>query len=184
VGSLVIRLGYGGSLALFGLDPQAVRNRIVPAEQFLCSEITVLLSSFELTSQNEWARRLARHLNVNAAPTKRLTQAKHLTDRAIDLMDSCPSIRGVCHRLQISHTSLSAATKMATGLRPYEILRLRRFRAVAEEFRAGTRPVGDAEGFADQSHLIREFRTLSMSTPRRYVDNPTLHAGHVSMANE
>ena len=183
VGSLVIRLGYGGSLALFGLDPQAVRNRIVPAEQFLSSEITVLLSSFELAFQNEWARRLARHLNVKAAPTKRLTEAKHLTDRAIDLMDSCPSIRGVCHRLRISHTWLSAATKMAAGLRPYELFRLRRFTAIAEELRADTRRLDDAGGFADQAHLIREFRMLSRYTPRRYVENLTRYVGHVSTAD-
>lgn len=161
--------------------PEALRNQVASADRFLSSETTALLSSFEPACLHDWATRLSDHLTITAPPpTERLVRARDLTDRAIRLIDPGASIQAVCHRLQISQTWLTAATKMAAGLRPYEILRLRRFRAIAKGLHAGIRRVGDAEGFADQAHLIREFRRLSGNTPGSYVRKPTRYAGHIS----
>lgn len=145
----------------------------------LPQEVVSTLSTVEAPYIRDWARRVACQLNRTAQPTERLGHAIRITDRAIRLIDDGVSIGEVCDRLNMSHTWLTASTKMATGLRPYELVRLRRFRKIARDLHAGVRHSSDADDFADQAHLIREFCKLSRNTPVSYARSYTPYPGHI-----
>jgi AraC-like DNA-binding protein len=66
-----------------------------------------------------------------------------------------------------------AVFRAAVGLTPKEYLRIKRFGAVAKNIAAGRAAgtladLADAAGYADQSHMTREFRDLAGVTPTDY----------------
>jgi AraC-like DNA-binding protein len=71
-----------------------------------------------------------------------------------------------------SSRHLTALFRTSVGLTPSQYFRIRRFAFVARML-AGPKPIGLADlaassGYADQSHLNREFREFSGTTPLRY----------------
>jgi AraC-like DNA-binding protein len=83
-------------------------------------------------------------------------------------------IRELVDRVDVSERALERRFRDAAGLSPKEISRIARVQGVlARLSRTSRAPAWGAiayeAGFADQAHLIREFRTLTGTTPGKYV---------------
>ncbi|MEX5260889.1 helix-turn-helix domain-containing protein [Kocuria sp. CPCC 205263] len=98
-----------------------------------------------------------------------------LANRMVDLLDAGTVARspaGLARQLHVSERSLQRLAARFVGMPPQLLLRRRRLQEAAERMRAD--PAADlgalaAElGFADQSHLTREFRSVLGATPRGY----------------
>jgi AraC-like DNA-binding protein len=106
--------------------------------------------------------------------------------RAIDLLRAGThgtSVGEVCDRLGISNRHLIRQFRETVGLAPKAYGRIDRFQRVIEACRGRTdvswSRIAVAHGFADQSHLIREFRRLSMVTPDAFLAARTPDQSHV-----
>lgn len=98
-----------------------------------------------------------------------------LANRMVDLLEAGTVARspaGLARQLHVSERSLQRLAARFVGMPPQLLLRRRRLQEAAERMRAD--PAADlgalaAElGFADQSHLTREFRSVLGATPRGY----------------
>ncbi|MEX5301979.1 AraC family transcriptional regulator [Kocuria sabuli] len=98
-----------------------------------------------------------------------------LANRMVDLVEAGAGARSpedLARELHVSVRSLQRLAARFVGMPPQLLLRRRRLQEAAERMRAD--PAGDlgalaAElGFADQSHLTREFRSVLGATPRGY----------------
>jgi AraC-like DNA-binding protein len=98
-----------------------------------------------------------------------------LANRMVDLLEAGTVARspaGLARELHVSERSLQRLAARFVGMPPQLLLRRRRLQEAAERMRAD--PAADlgalaAElGFADQSHLTREFRSVLGATPRGY----------------
>ncbi|PAU92072.1 DNA-binding protein [Kocuria sp. WN036] len=98
-----------------------------------------------------------------------------LANRMVDLLEAGTVARSpadLTRQLHVSERSLQRLAARFVGMPPQLLLRRRRLQEAAERMRAD--PAADlgalaAElGFADQSHLTREFRSVLGATPRGY----------------
>lgn len=82
------------------------------------------------------------------------------------------SIAAVAAAHGLSHRQVIARFEQEVGLKPKEYQRVQRLRRVLAAIRAHQRPrwaeLAIEHGYADQSHLIHEFRRLSGITPVQY----------------
>ena len=119
---------------------------------------------------------LADHVRMRAAgvpPSSARDGA--LANRMVDLLGAGTVARSpadLARRLHVSERSLQRLAARFVGMPPQLLLRRRRLQEAAERMRAD--PAADlgalaAElGFADPSHLTREFRAVLGATPRGY----------------
>lgn len=106
--------------------------------------------------------------------------------RAVDLLRANAygtPVGEVCARLGLSNRHLIKQFRHTVGLTPKAYGRIGRFRTVIDACR-GLDDVPWARvaarfGYADQSHLIREFRRLAMVTPEEFIANRTPDESHV-----
>ncbi|WP_298589137.1 helix-turn-helix domain-containing protein [uncultured Kocuria sp.] len=98
-----------------------------------------------------------------------------VANRMVDLLEAGGPVRSpadLARQLHVSERSLQRLAARFVGMPPQLLLRRRRLQEAAERMRA--EPDADlgalaAElGFADQSHLTREFRAVLGATPRGY----------------
>jgi AraC-like DNA-binding protein len=86
-------------------------------------------------------------------------------------------VRDVAAALGVGERRLERAFDRCVGLSPKTLARVLRFREVVERIGrlrdrgtdAGWTAIAFDAGYADQSHLIRDFRELAGVTPARYV---------------
>ncbi|NVC22421.1 AraC family transcriptional regulator [Kocuria salina] len=119
---------------------------------------------------------LADHVRTLAAPVPpSAARDGALANRMVDLLEAGTVARSpadLARQLHVSERSLQRLAARFVGMPPQLLLRRRRLQEAAERMRAD--PAADlgalaAElGFADQSHLTREFRSVLGATPRGY----------------
>lgn len=119
---------------------------------------------------------LADHVRMLAAGVPRAAARDGaLANRMVDLLEAGTVARSpadLARQLHVSERSLQRLAARFVGMPPQLLLRRRRLQEAAERMRAD--PAADlgalaAElGFADQSHLTREFRSVLGATPRGY----------------
>lgn len=85
-----------------------------------------------------------------------------------------------------SHRHFTSRFERAVGLTPKTWCRLVRFDRVLERLSSsspalGLADIAAAEGYADQSHFIREFKFLGGLTPGQYLRRKSAHARHVTI---
>lgn len=85
-----------------------------------------------------------------------------------------PSVAGIAKRLGITHKHLDTLFYRAVGFSPRTLHRVMRFHDVVSWLRRRQSPVSWANlalraGFADQAHMIREFRAFSGTTPSSFL---------------
>jgi AraC-like DNA-binding protein len=89
----------------------------------------------------------------------------------------------VCERLGLSNRHLIKQFRATVGLAPKFYGRIARFQRVIEACRdideVPWAAVAAHFGYADQSHLIREFRRLAMVTPEEFIARRTPDQSHV-----
>lgn len=95
------------------------------------------------------------------------------------------SVADVCDRLGMSNKHLVHQFRTVVGLPPKVVGRITRFQRVIAACRGRQRvdwvDLAHAHGYADQSHLIREFRRLGGVTPTEFLDHRTPDESHVVM---
>jgi AraC-like DNA-binding protein len=106
--------------------------------------------------------------------------------RAIDLLRRGPHrapVAQVCARLGLSNRHLIKQFRRTVGLAPKTFGRIERFQKVINACRGRAHVpwsrVAAEFGFADQSHLTREFRRLSLVTPEEFLAARTPDESHV-----
>ena len=84
-----------------------------------------------------------------------------------------------------SHKHLISRFKQQVGLSPKTAARLVRFdrvlRSIEQPGAPGWERVAAEAGYADQAHLVREFRTFTGRTPTVFVSHSTSAAPRVAM---
>jgi AraC-like DNA-binding protein len=107
--------------------------------------------------------------------------------RAVALLDGVAgartSVAGLCSRLGLSNKTLVQQFRRTVGLSPKVVGRVARFQAVIDACRGRQqvdwRDLAFDHGYADQSHLIREFRRLGSVTPGEFLARRTADESHV-----
>jgi AraC-like DNA-binding protein len=158
-----------GALVL-GTDPERLANRTQPVSLFsprLANEFQDAIRSVD-TYQDAVAamdRIFAAHLSGAPQPDSVVQLAVNLlvADRGET------SIGLLATRLDISARTLRRRFRAATGLTPKQFARICRFRHAAltliQSDHPGWAQVASGTGFADQAHLIHEFKDLTGLTP-------------------
>lgn len=100
--------------------------------------------------------------------------------RAMDLLRGGTRSLGVtevCDRLGLSNRYLIQQFRTTVGLTPKTFARVQRFRSLIDDTRGVDDPpwarLAARHGYADQSHLIREFRRFALLTPSQFLERRT-----------
>lgn len=97
-----------------------------------------------------------------------------LINAIVDRVENDPTIRSVtqvCEEFHLTERSLQRLTRRRLGLSPRWLIQRRRLHEVAERLRTdgGTLAELAADlGYADEAHLVRDFRTVTGMTPRTF----------------
>lgn len=90
--------------------------------------------------------------------------------RAIRAAPAAIRVRALAERLGLSADRLEKRFRRAVGATPKQVARVLRLRRAVESYRPGsslTRLAAEA-GYFDQSHFIREFRSVTGEPPQRF----------------
>lgn len=168
--------------------------RMRPAGLAVLSDLnpTTLTGEQEITSHlDERAYELLRAIAAATTATERaqqademirtmlqqrpLTRTQMLANAALDALTASPRVRtgkAVAAQLGTSERTLQRALRSTVGLGPHDVARRIRLQEVVRQLRASGTDIATTAaelGYADQAHLINEFRTVSGTTPGRYV---------------
>lgn len=158
----------GTAGALLGVDLDALREQVVPAAQLLdpawVERLAAALSDCEGAADGAAALDAALGELAPAAPL----DAEVMTAVFRLLQDHGRSPSDLAREVGLSPRHLRRRFRAAVGLSAKELARVERLRAAAVGNVVGQRPWVDlaaAGGYADQAHLVREFRHLLGLTP-------------------
>jgi len=114
-----------------------------------------------------------RALAAQAPPT--LVREGRAANRMVDVVEARPDVRtpaALAREVQVSERTLQRLAARFVGMPPQLLLRRRRLQEAAGRMRADPEldlgALAADLGFADQSHLSREFRSVLGATPRGY----------------
>lgn len=176
-----IRFEPGGLHALLGIPMHELANLdlcLGQAEGRLRDELAEA-ARVEHSSQDALA-------SIEAVLARRLDQrvGTHagLAGAAVRLArGGQPTAEGLARSLGLNRRALERLFRTEIGLSPKLYLRIARLQAVLQRIDAGPpsprwAELALAHGFADQSHLIRDFRLLAGTTPERHLAERTAFA--------
>jgi AraC-like DNA-binding protein len=159
-----------GALRFFGLAQSEVAGRTLPLEDLLGSGAGLLIE--ELHAGPDWAKRFAL---IDQFIAQRFARARepHNTVQEVwhGLKHSkgAASIAGLAEDAGVSRRHLAKLFRSEIGATPKTMARILRFehaRTMAGTVpRLGWADIAYAAGYADQAHLVREFRELSGLSP-------------------
>jgi AraC-like DNA-binding protein len=91
--------------------------------------------------------------------------------RAFHLLSSGVPVAEAADRVGWSGRHLTDRFRAELGIRPKEAARIARFDRARRAIRPGVRlaDVAAAHGYADQSHLVRDFQAFAGCTPSRWL---------------
>ncbi len=159
-----------GCRALLGLPSAELAGLDVDAAAVL-GEATVAEARERLIDAPDWPSRFA---VIDAALTKRMRTAKSIRPEVAYAWGRVlrgEPVAAVAAEVGWSGRHLTDRFRAEVGLRPKEAARVARFDRARRALRPDAR-IGDvaaAHGFADQSHLVREFRALAGCTPSEWL---------------
>ncbi len=161
----------GTAPSLLGLDVEALRSGQIPARLALGAEtVAALAERFASAATEEEAAR-----DLDAAFLARLPPARPLDEKVMQAVfrllqsDGEAAVGEVAATVGLSPRQLRRRFRREVGLSPKQLARIQRLRAsAAEAVLAADEPwvaIAANRGYADQAHLIREFRGLLGITP-------------------
>jgi AraC-like DNA-binding protein len=171
---LGVSLAAGAASMLLDGDVSSFNNRVIDLRSLWGHEAQYLLDHL-IESQTTADRLrhmdtfLLRKLNAAREPDPMLAPAIDLIRRHRGRL----SMSAVGSELGVSERRLERTFRFGTGLSPKEFSRITRIHAVLARIPrldsdATWVKIASELGFADQAHLIREFRALTGVTPARY----------------
>lgn len=172
---VAIRFRPGGAHAFFDVPMDELAGRVLeldtilgrPAHRLRDLVMRARCDEARCMTLERWL--LSRRLSVHPYfATVRL---------ALDLLRAGPlglSVGEACERLGLSNRHLVKQFRTTVGLAPKSVARIERLQGVIRACRGRHEVdwsrVAASYGYADQSHLIREFRRLSGTTPAAFLE--------------
>lgn len=178
------RFRPGGAHAFFDLPMDETCNQVVELDLLIGSEAAGLRDRLGgLTSDRARAAELAAWL----IRRRKVRSAFTTVERAVRLLRADGafhvSVAEVCSDLGLSNKHLIQQFRRVVGLPPKVLGRILRFQAVlaacSAEADVSWSRVAYEFGYADQSHLIREFRRLGSVTPSEFLASRSADASAV-----
>lgn len=167
---LILRLG-GGNLPCLG--PGALGPRALPIQSDLLDELAErpvqTIANSNATKLHLLATQIASRLTVQ--PPRRDILALNLRRRLESELEGKRSIRSLLDEARADPYRILRAFKGQYGVPPAAYQLALRLQLARQALEAGRAPVGVAAecGFADQSHLCRQFKRWIGTTPTDYV---------------
>lgn len=181
---LAVRFRPGGAHAFLGLPLEDLTNRVVRLEDLLGDEAVALRD--ELSAEADDRRRCVMLERWLLARRRGVHPYFHTVRRAVDLLRGGARGMGVaevCDRLGLSNRHLIHQFRTTVGLTPKTFARVARFQGVIRDLHDVDHPswsrLAARHGYADQSHLIREFRRFALLTPTTFLERRTPDQGNV-----
>lgn len=182
-----VRFRPGGAHAFFDLPMDALRNQVVELEQVLGRHADDLRDRlWEAGSDRARASLVEQWLldrRYGVHPYYATCR------RALDILSESAFRTGIgelCERLGLSNRHLIQQFREVVGLTPKTAARIARFHAVVRDVRdqddVDWAATAYRFGFADQSHLIREFRRFGGVTPAEFLRRRTPDHYHLLQA--
>ncbi|MEU4622295.1 helix-turn-helix domain-containing protein [Actinoplanes sp. NPDC023801] len=169
-----------GCRALLGLPAAEVAHLDVDAAAILGERFVAEVRE-RMSAAPDWPARFA-VLDRALGGRLRDAAAAEPVRQAFDLVSDGVPIGDVAKRIGWSARYLTDRFRAEIGLRPKEAARIARFDRARRAVRPGVRlaDVAAVHGYADQSHLVRDFRVFAGCAPSRWLaDEHDLIAGSV-----
>jgi len=171
---VAVRFRPGGAHAFFDMPMDELAGRVVDLDALLGRSVHALRDRLLETPSDD-----ARCVAIEAWLLSRRVSVHpyFATVRvALDLLRAGPlgvSVAEACERLGLSNRHLVKQFRTTVGLPPKSMARIERLqgviRACRGEHEVDWSRLAASFGYADQSHLIREFRRLSGTTPAAFL---------------
>jgi AraC-like DNA-binding protein len=180
-----IRFRPGGAHAFFRLPMDEVSNRVVPLDLLIGRAATELRDRLLEAEDDDLARvRIAQSWLIERRGSVHPYYAT--VRRSIELFSESSFRMGIgelCERVGLSNRHLVEQFRRVVGLTPKTVSRISRFHAVIGSLREQTNPdwarLAYTYGFADQAHLVREFRRFAGVPPTTYLARRTPDEDHL-----
>jgi AraC-like DNA-binding protein len=180
-----VRFRPGGAHAFFQIPMDAVKNQVVDLDLLIGRGASEDLRDRMATVSSDLGR--AREAERWLLERRYAVHPYFATvRRAIDLLHSSSfgmDVGETCERVGLSNRHLIAQFRKVVGLTPKTVSRIARFHAVirATEGKPHVEWASLAYtfGYADQSHLVREFHRFAGVTPTEFMARRTPSEGHV-----
>lgn len=174
---IAVRFRPGGAHAFFDIRMDEVTNQVVELELLIGSEATSLRDRLGALPSD---RARAVELEAWLLAQRRVHPSFSTVHRGVEMLCGDhyrTSVAEVCDRLGLSNKHLIEQFRRVVGLTPKVIGRVERFQGVIAHCRGRDavdwQEVTHRFGYADQSHLIREFRRLGGVTPSHFLAHRT-----------
>jgi AraC-like DNA-binding protein len=155
-----------------GIAPTRVRGRVVPLGEHWPSATGLRERLLRMDDPTGMLDVVESHLVASAGP---MTPRLERMARAVALLEADPTtaVARIAATVGVSHGYLDREFRRSVGMGPRALARLLRVRRLLEglDVRGDIDWAGEAAalGWADQAHLIRDFRRHTGVTPTRYV---------------
>lgn len=169
-----IRFHPARGAGFFGLAAPTLTDKLFPLAQ-VCPPLDRALR--KLLAENRSLETEAGRAALNRALLQQLSLALPADDAVVDMVDrlgdseAAPTVAQIARELGLSSRQLQRRFLAAVGVAPKRFVRVLRFARVwqlatmsAPETWA---EIAAAHGYADQAHMVREFRTFGAEPPTR-----------------
>jgi len=175
----------GAAMALFGVSAAELAGQHVDLHDLCGAPAQALYQRLAACADPERRRAVfERFLLERLRPLRRLDPQIVLA--AQRLQREPAAVAAMAAGAGRSHRHFIAGFRDATGLSPKRYARVQRFRRLLERLRGETAPdwadLALAAGYADQSHLIREFGEFAGVSPGRYLAAGVRSPQHLPLA--
>ncbi|GAA1588968.1 hypothetical protein GCM10009804_51320 [Kribbella hippodromi] len=163
-----LRIRPGRVSPLLGTAADHLVDRTIPLHH-LCGPSAQTLAE-QLTAYRETPEQAVEVLGnyLAARATDRLPGRLDLVSNAVSELTASPRVEDAAARLGVSERYLRRVFRQAVGLSPKQFARITRVRSVIAQARRPWADTAAYAGYADQSHLIADFRALMRVTPTAY----------------
>lgn len=167
---MALHLRPGTASRVFGVAAHELRDRCIPADVLWGSRAEQLLErALDATSWR--ARRDLLVAAVNGAVGAKVARVPEFVPAALrEISRTRAPISEIARRVGTSPRSLERGFRQHIGISPKTQSCIFRFREAARRLERGV-PAADvavAMGYADQPHMVREFKKLGGATPYRW----------------
>lgn len=175
----------GGAWPLFGTDLDAMADRDIPLEAVAGSKAVALRDRLLHESSPVMRVALLQSWLVSRLGRVQLDAAVLAATGMLDLDPALSRIGDIVQATGLSSQRLGLLFRRQIGLTPKRYARLRRFHGVIDAIGTGRTfewaTVAIDGGYADQSHLVHEFRHFAGMTPGEYLRRRGPYPRHVPL---
>ena len=176
-----VSFSSGGAFAFFGGAISEIGSELVDLSALKWADHLCLYEKL-LTAGDPVSRLDLLELAL-LAQAPMLSGWDNIVHQASTLLRNGARVRTVAKHLDVSQQTLIARFCERTGLTPKTFSKIERFQLLLQSQGSGTcwSEAALNAGYADQSHMVREFRHFSGLSPTQYALNCKQHRNHVAM---